>query len=52
MEGSRLGPVSAGLLQFTVFTNVSNLGDTVSLGLEISPRGRPGWKGAQLSAPE
>ena len=35
-----LSPESEGLLQFTVFTNLSILGDTVSLGTLISPRGR------------
>lgn len=45
--------LSKGLLWFTVFTNVSTQGDTVSFETLNSPRGRQiGGKGVELCAPE
>lgn len=53
MEKLGLSPESKGLLQFTVLTNVSNQGATMSSGTLNFTRGRRqvGRKGAELSAP-
>lgn len=44
MEKLGLSPVSKGLLWFTVFTNVSTQGDTVSLGTLNFIKGEASWK--------
>lgn len=52
MKKLGLSPVSNGLPQFTVFTNISTQGDTVSLGTLNFIKGQESWKeGSRVICP-